>query len=49
MSQLMKTLLLVLALLYFISPIDACPGLIDDAIFLVFAAAAQRRSALPKE
>lgn len=42
MSDLTKALFLALAILYVISPIDACPGPIDDIIVLVLTLAAQR-------
>ena len=37
-----KGMLLVLAILYAVSPIDLCPGPIDDIIVLILAFAAQK-------
>ena len=34
MSGIMKGMLLILMVLYIVSPIDACPGPIDDIIVL---------------
>ena len=39
-----KTLLLVLMILYIISPIDACPGPIDDVIVAMIMLAAQKKA-----
>ena len=33
----MKTLVVVLVLLYIFSPVDACPGIIDDVIIALVA------------
>ncbi|MCQ2495996.1 MAG: DUF1232 domain-containing protein [Lachnospiraceae bacterium] len=41
----MKGMLLVLAILYVISPIDACPGPIDDLLVVIMTMASQRRTA----
>lgn len=49
MNRLMKVMLLVLAVLYWLSPVDACPGPIDDILFIVIAILAQSRSAMTKE
>ena len=35
MSGIMKGMLLILMVLYIVSPIDACPGPIDDIIVLL--------------
>ena len=44
MDTAMKGLLLILAVLYVISPIDAFPGLIDDfLVIMFFSMAAQER------
>lgn len=43
MSDVAKGMILVLMILYLLSPIDACPGLIDDLIVLVIGMAARRR------
>ncbi len=38
-----KTLVIVLVLLYIISPVDACPGIIDDVIIALVAVAVHNR------
>ena len=38
----MKGLLLVLMILYVLSPIDACPGPIDDVIVVIMGLAMRR-------
>lgn len=43
MSDVAKGMILVLMILYLLSPIDACPGPIDDLIVLVIGMAARRR------
>ena len=43
MSGLAKGILLVLVILYVISPIDLCPGPIDDIIVIVLGVAAQMK------
>ena len=42
MSDVGKGMLLVLVILYVVSPIDACPGPIDDIIVLLIGLAAQK-------
>lgn len=42
MNGVMKGMILVLMIIYIISPIDACPGPIDDLIVLVIGLAAQK-------
>lgn len=42
MNGVMKGMILVLMIVYIISPIDACPGPIDDLIVLVIGLAAQK-------
>ena len=37
MANVIKGILLATAILYFISPVDACPGPIDDIIVLVLS------------
>jgi len=49
MNGTMKGMLLVLAVLYAISPIDLCPGPIDDIIVLVLAFAAQKGTSMLDE
>ncbi|MBR3354578.1 MAG: hypothetical protein IKG47_04380 [Oscillospiraceae bacterium] len=39
-----KTLLLVLMILYIISPFDACPGPIDDILLAMIMLAAQKKA-----
>ena len=43
MNGVMKGMILVLMILYVVSPIDACPGPIDDLIMLFIGLAAQKR------
>ena len=43
MNVAMKVMILVLMVLYIVSPIDACPGPIDDLIILLIGIAAQKR------
>ncbi len=42
MDGVMKGMILVLMVLYIVSPIDACPGPIDDIIVLVIGLAATK-------
>lgn len=42
MSGVMKGMILVLMILYIVSPIDACPGPIDDIIVLLIGIAATK-------
>lgn len=42
MSDLGKVLILVLMIVYIVSPIDLCPGPIDDAIVLLLGLAARK-------
>lgn len=39
----LRTLLLIFLILYIASPIDACPGPIDDVIIAVMGIAARKR------
>ena len=39
----MSTLVLIFVILYLISPVDGCPGPIDDLIVLIIALAARRK------
>lgn len=48
MNGFMKGMLLVFTILYFISPVDACPGLIDD-ILLIALTYTQMRMGASKE
>lgn len=42
MSGIMKGMLLILMVLYIVSPIDACPGPIDDIIVLIISLVVQQ-------
>ncbi len=42
MNGIAKGMLLVLVFLYIVSPVDLCPGPIDDLIVLMFGIAAQK-------
>ena len=46
MNDLMKGMILVLMILYIISPIDACPGPIDDLIVFFIGLAASKQVAI---
>lgn len=41
MNNAAKVVLLVLVILYVVSPVDACPGPIDDIIVVLLGLAAQ--------
>ena len=43
MDKTMKGMLMILAILYVISPLDACPGPIDDILLIMFALASQKK------
>ena len=42
MSVFLKVLIVVLVILYFVSPVDVAPGLIDDIIVVLMGLAAQK-------
>ena len=42
MSDVGKGMLLVLVILYVLSPVDSCPGPVDDIIVLLIGLAAQK-------
>lgn len=42
-SNFLKTLVIVVVILYIVSPIDACPGPVDDIIVAVLGIAARKR------
>lgn len=42
MSGVLKGMIIVLIILYMISPVDFCPGPIDDLIVLLLGLAAQK-------
>ena len=42
MSDIVKGMILVLMILYIFSPVDACPGPIDDLIVLFIGIAARK-------
>lgn len=42
MGDIAKGMLLVLVILYIVSPIDCCPGPIDDLVVLFISLAAQK-------
>ena len=44
MKKVAKVILFVFVIIYIVSPIDACPGPIDDALLLVITIAATRKS-----
>lgn len=49
MNRLTKVLILVAMMIYVVSPIDACPGPIDDLIVVLLSMAAQRKMMLPEK
>ena len=44
-NSFINALVVVLVLLYIVSPVDACPGIIDDVIIGLVAATAHNRLA----
>ena len=44
MNDTMKGMLIVLVVLYVISPIDLCPGPVDDLIVVLLGMAANKKS-----
>ena len=46
MNDVAKGMLILLMILYIVSPIDACPGPIDDIIVAIIGFAATRRKAI---
>ena len=46
MNQIVKVLIFVFMIIYVVSPIDACPGPIDDMIVILLSMAARRRAGL---
>lgn len=42
MNNVMKCMLLVLMILYIVSPLDACPGPFDDLVVLFIGLATQK-------
>ena len=42
MNDIIKGMILVLMILYVVSPIDACPGPIDDLLVMIIGVAAQK-------
>ena len=49
MSDVAKWMILVLMILYIVSPIDACPGPIDNLIVLFIGLAARKRVGTTEE
>ena len=47
MNRITKMLMLAAMVVYVVSPIDACPGPIDDLIVILLSMAAQRKMRLP--
>ena len=47
MNKITKILALVIMMIYVVSPIDACPGPIDDLIVILLSMASQRMMRLP--
>ncbi len=42
MNDAMKGMLMILVILYVISPVDACPGPLDDILLLMICLAANK-------
>ncbi len=49
MSDVAKGMILVLMILYIVSPVDACPGPIDDVIVLLIGMAASKGTVMIEE
>lgn len=49
MSKFFKILIMIFVVVYVISPIDACPGPIDDVIVTLLGLAARKGIALREE
>lgn len=49
MNDIMKGMLIVLVILYVVSPLDLCPGPIDDIVVVLLAFAANKGGKLLKE
>ncbi len=49
MNDFMKGMILVLVILYVVSPIDVCPGPIDDLIVVLLGVAARKGIAAKTE
>ena len=43
MQDLFRSMLIILVILYVISPVDACPGPIDDIILILLAIAKEKK------
>jgi len=43
MNGFMKGMLMVLVILYVISPLDVCPGPVDDLLVIILGLAARKR------
>ena len=43
MDDMTRFLILIFVIIYFISPVDACPGPIDDLIVMIMGMAARKR------
>lgn len=43
MNDVMKGMLIILILLYIISPVDLCPGPVDDIIVLLLGVSASKK------
>ncbi len=46
MGDSVKGILIILMIMYIVSPVDACPGPIDDIIVLLIGLAASRGAAM---
>lgn len=49
MNDIMKGMLIVLVILYVVSPLDLCPGPIDDIVVVLLAFAANKGGKLLEE
>lgn len=49
MNKITKMLVLVIMMIYVVSPVDACPGPIDDLIVILLSMASQRMMRLPEK
>lgn len=49
MRNLGKGMIIILLILYVVSPVDLCPGPIDDTIMILLGLAANKRIAMGEE
>ena len=47
-NKMVKILIFIFMLIYVVSPVDLCPGPIDDMIVIMLSMAAQKKNWLPE-